>query len=249
MSRYLLRLDDASDFMNLYNWIRMKELLDRYGVKPVYGIIPDNHNSELLKYERVYDFWNIMAGWNSEGWIPAMHGCTHVFETANGGINPVNKKSEFAGLPLEYQKKKIREGYKILSEHDLMPNIFFAPAHTFDRNTLKALYAETPIRVISDTIANDVYYNEPFYYIPQQSGRVRRLPFKTVTFCYHPNIMSDDDFRYLETFLKIYKERFMQLDLKRLKKRRPDRIDIAMSNMYFLTRSIRKQVNGRNEKN
>lgn len=41
-----------------------------------------------------------------KGWIIALHGYEHVFETTSGGINPVNNKSEFAGVNLEKQKKK-----------------------------------------------------------------------------------------------------------------------------------------------
>ena len=130
-----------------------------------------------------------------------MHGYEHRYVTTDGGINPVNKRSEFAGLPYEDQAEKIRNGYKILVEHDIKPDIFFAPSHTFDKNTLKAIKSETPIRIISDTVAWDVYKDGDFWFIPQQSGSVRKLPFKTVTFCYHPNTMNDNAFKDLESFL------------------------------------------------
>ena len=38
MSQYILRLDDASDYMDVKKWQRMEELLDRYGIKPLVGI-------------------------------------------------------------------------------------------------------------------------------------------------------------------------------------------------------------------
>ena len=41
MSQYILRLDDASDYMDVKKWQRMEELLDRYGIKPLVGVIPD----------------------------------------------------------------------------------------------------------------------------------------------------------------------------------------------------------------
>ena len=40
MRRYLLRLDDASNFMDVEKWLRMERLLDQYGIKPIFGIIP-----------------------------------------------------------------------------------------------------------------------------------------------------------------------------------------------------------------
>lgn len=231
---YLIRLDDASEHMELDNWMRMKKLLDKYGVKPIYGIIPNNQDPELLQYEKVADFWELMRSWQAEGWIPAMHGYNHVFETEDGGINPVNKKSEFAGVPFERQKEKIREGFTKLMTEGIKPDIFFAPAHTFDPNTLKAIYQETPIRIISDTIANDIYYKTPFYFIPQQCGRVRRLPFKTVTFCYHPNLMMDKDFIKLEHFLRIRHQKF---GVNLIRKRRKENLnDILLGKIYFILR-------------
>lgn len=89
-----------------------------------------------------------------------------------------------------------------MEKNGINPKIFFAPAHTFDRNTLLALKNKSNIRIISDTIAYDKYEDEGITFIPQQSGRVRKLPFKTVTFCYHPNLMRDKDFFELENFLK-----------------------------------------------
>lgn len=202
MNQYYLRLDDASDYMNLMKWRRLEELLDKYGVKPIFGIIPKNADESLVStYERNPNFWSLVHSWMEKGWIPAMHGYEHRYLTKDGGINPVNKRSEFAGLSYGEQAEKIRRGYKILLEHGIKPEIFFAPSHTFDENTLEAIKNETPIRVISDTIAWDVYKKGDFWFIPQQSGSVRKLPFKTVTFCYHPNTMTDIGFSRLEKYL------------------------------------------------
>lgn len=76
----------------------------------------------------------------------------------------------------------IQHGVDVLKGHDIKPKVFFAPSHIFDENTLVALKEESDIRIISDTIANDVYFENDFYFIPKQSGRVRKLPFKVCTF-------------------------------------------------------------------
>lgn len=233
---YLLRLDDASEHMDTEKWTRMEKLLDKYGIKPIFGIIPHNEDPQLVVYEKDPAFWDWARQKIEEGWTPAMHGYSHCFETKEGGINPVNRYSEFAGVSYERQCEKIKNGYRILIEHEINPEIFFAPAHTFDENTLKALETETPIRVISDTIANDVYYKEPFYFIPQQSGSVRKLPFKTVTFCYHPNGMEDAEFIALEEFLKNYAEKFGCFSKEILKKRKRNIVDRFFSFIYFVRR-------------
>ena len=131
-----------------------------------------------------------------------MHGYQHVFCTHNSGVNPVNPRSEFAGLPLAEQRKKIDAGVVILREHGVDPKVFFAPAHTFDENTVKALLEETNVRIISDTPSNRPYTCWGMTFVPQQSGRVRELPFHTVTFCYHPNTMADLDYERLEVFFQ-----------------------------------------------
>ena len=234
---YLLRLDDASEYMDIKKWKRMEELLDKYGIKPIYGIIPANEDPELLKYGRVEGFWNLMISWKEKGWTPALHGYTHVFETEDGGINPVNSRSEFAGVSLERQRQKIKKGYSTLKEHGILPTVFFAPAHTFDKNTLVALKEETPIRVISDTVANDVYFDDGIYFVPQQSGHCRKLPFKTTTFCYHPNIMDDATFLGLEEFLKRNKDFFSQFDIMKFRMRKKSFLDGILKHIYFLRRN------------
>ena len=232
-----MRLDDASEYMDIEKWNRMKRLLDKYGVKPIFGIIPDNKDESLINcYEKDESFWRKMNQWIDEGWTPALHGYDHCYITEDGGINPVNYRSEFAGLPLEEQCEKVRKGYGILKEHGIFPEIFFAPSHTFDENTLNALRKESEIRVISDTIAFDTYYDKKFYFIPQQSGAVRKLPFKLVTFCYHPNVMEEKDFEYLENFLKEYKEAFVSYGEDLLKKRKSSLLDKMLKKMYFARR-------------
>ena len=202
MKKIFIRLDDACPKRDITKWDRMEFLLDKYSIKPLVGIIPDCRDQNMNCYEEDKSFWTrYIPKWQKKGWILAMHGYQHVFNTKEGGINPVNKMSEFAGLPIEKQKEMLREGISILRNHGINPDIFFAPAHTFDRNTLLALKSETNVSAISDTPANDTYYYHGFTFIPQQSGYVRNLPFRTITFCYHPNTMKDRDFATLENYI------------------------------------------------
>lgn len=239
MSKYLLRLDDASEYMDIKKWIRIEKLLDAYNIKPIVGVIPDNQDPDMtLVYSRDKQFWKKVQRWKEKDWNIALHGYTHVFETNDGGLNPINNRSEFAGVPLNRQKEKIRKGMAVLENHNIHPNVFFAPAHTFDSNTLKALLEESNIRIISDTIANDVYYECGFYFIPQQSGAVRTLPFHIVTFCYHPNIMSENDFKMLEVFLSKNKNKFAKIQDLSFSFRNRNILDKLAYILYFLRRKI-----------
>lgn len=215
----------------------MEKLLDKYEVKPIFGIIPKNGDESLVsKYEQNPNFWSLMHSWIDKGWTPAMHGYEHRYVTKEGGINPVNKRSEFAGLPYNEQTEKIRDGYRILLLHNVKPKIFFAPSHTFDENTLKAIKNETPIRIISDTVAWSVYKRGDFYFIPQQSGNVRKLPFKTVTFCYHPNTMNDKAYQELEKFIMRHKTEFTCSTNLILNKRKKNLFDSILQRLYLARR-------------
>lgn len=234
---YVIRLDDASDYNNLSNWNRMEKILNSYSIKPIVGVIPNNQDPSMVKaYKKNNEFWKKVKQWQNSGWIIAMHGYNHVYITDDGGINPIQKKSEFAGVSLKKQEDKIKNGIEIFKSNGIIPDVFFAPSHTFDENTLLALKKNSDIRIISDTIANDIYFENDFYFLPQQSGRVRKLPFKFVTFCYHPNTMRDNDFDELENFIKENRNKFNSLDIKNLTKRNKNILDKFLSLLYFARR-------------
>lgn len=234
---YVIRLDDASDYNNLSNWNRMEKILNSYSIKPIVGVIPNNQDPSMVKaYKKNNEFWKKVKQWQNSGWIIAMHGYNHVYITDDGGINPIQKRSEFAGVSLKKQEDKIKNGIEIFKSNGIIPDAFFAPSHTFDENTLLALKKNSDIRIISDTIANDIYFENDFYFLPQQSGRVRKLPFKFVTFCYHPNTMRDNDFDELENFIKENRNKFNSLDIKNLTKRNKNILDKFLSLLYFARR-------------
>lgn len=234
MSKYILRLDDACEKMDIEKWDRMEKLLDKFNIKPLVGIIPHCEDPMMDKYPSDSKFWLKVQTWIDKDWSIALHGYNHVYGTECGGINPVNKRSEFAGEALEVQKEKIRKGVTIMRKHGINPKIFFAPSHTFDKNTLIALKEESDINVISDTIANDVYYDKGFYFVPQQSGRVRSLPFKVVTFCYHPNMMEENDFEMLNKFLDKHRAKFVNFMSHFNKKKQISIYDKFLMRLYFL---------------
>lgn len=235
---YYIRLDDAAEFRDVDRWNQMEDLLKKHRIKPMFGIIPDCQDPDLLKYPKDERFWETVKRWIDMGWTPAMHGYQHVFKTNEGGVNPVNNYSEFAGVAYDKQSISISLGYEMLKSHDVAVDIFFAPAHTYDNNTLRAIKENTEIRIISDTVANDIYYQKDFYYIPQQSGAVRKLPFKTTTFCYHPNTMNESDFQRLEVFIEDHSAEFGDLSKLVLKKRKKSLYDMLLQRLYHLRHMV-----------
>ena len=232
---YYLRLDDACEKRDIEKWNRLEVLLDKYQVCPLVGVIPNCQDSMMEKYEWDNAFWDRVEVWKKKGWSIALHGYDHVYISESGGVNPVNKMSEFAGVPVEVQTNKLKRGIDIFHSHGVDPKVFFAPAHTFDKNTLRALKKVSNIRIISDTIARKPYRRWGFTFIPQQSGHVRKLPFDTVTFCYHPNTMNDNDFYVLERFLSENRHYFKKFEAEETD-RTFDLIDMLLRIAYFLRR-------------
>ena len=204
MTKYLMRLDDACEKRNIENWDRMEALLDKYNVKPLVAVIPNCKDPDFEKYDIDENFWNEkIKTWLNKGWQIALHGYEHTFHKCDNklNLNPINNFSEFVGLGLKEQREKISKGIKIFKKYGLEPDFFVAPAHSFDLNTIKALKLESNISIISDIPANAPFTKYGMVFVPQQSGRVRKLPFNTVTFCYHPNVMIESEFSNLENFL------------------------------------------------
>lgn len=242
-NKYLIRLDDACPTMDAAKWQRMEDLLDKYGVRPMVGIIPHNEDPQTSPDPEDAGFWDKARRWEAKGWAIALHGYNHVFSSNGGmqGLNPFWSRSEFAGLPLEEQKKKIRDGVSILRQHNIEPNYFYAPGHTFDDNTLKALLAESNIQIISDTIATKPFKKGDFTFIPQLGGHCSEMKLSGVwTFCFHPNTLSDERFASLEAFLIKHQNEFVSfndLDLAHVGNK--DMVSKLLSWFYFTMRKIK----------
>ena len=213
MNKFLIRLDDACPFMDSAKWKRMEDMLDKYGVKPLVGIIPSNEDPVTMIEPEDSSFWGKTLSWKGKGWTLALHGYNHVCTTETGGLNPVHNRSEFAGIPYEKQLEKITKGFTILQSRGLDIEWFFAPSHTFDENTLRAIKLGTTIKYISDMIATKPFADYGFTFVPCQMGVFREMPISGYwCACYHPNIMKDDEFEAIEAFLKKHKDDFISFD-------------------------------------
>lgn len=236
-SKYIMRLDDACEYTDRAKWQRMEHLLDSFGVKPLVAVIPKCKDPDFLSYPINPDFPLQVKKWISKDWTVAMHGYTHEHPMDDGGLSPVNRRSEFAGLPLEEQKNMVTKGVFAMKTLGVDPQVFVAPLHTFDRNTIEALKQESSIRIISDTIATQPYTRWGMTFVPQQSGKARALPLPLVTFCYHPNIMSDEDFVHLEDFLDKHHQKFISFPLEQTTRKRT-LLDKSLATLYLLRRRV-----------
>lgn len=215
MNKYLIRLDDACPTMDSAKWQRIEKILDKFGIRPMVGIIPYNEDPKQQIDSEDCMFWNKVHNWINKKWAIALHGYNHCYISDKGleGINPLWARSEFSGLPLEIQKEKIRKGVNILRKHGIDPQYFFAPSHTFDKNTLVALKEESNIRIISDTIAIKPYQLDGFTIIPQIGGHCTVMKIPGVwTFCLHPSMMNENSFIATENFLLHHVNEFISFE-------------------------------------
>ena len=162
-----VRLDDISPDMDWEGFLRFKALLDRYQVKPLIGVIPQNRDENVKGSGngRPGDFWAYIRKLQEEGWVVAMHGFEHVYTTQRGGLFPLNHFSEFAGLPYEKQRQMLEDGKKLLEDKGVVTDLFMAPAHSYDRNTLKAL-KDTGFKGITDGFGDCPYVYQGLTFYP-----------------------------------------------------------------------------------
>lgn len=163
--KILIRFDDICPTMNWEQWERAVTLLDRYDIKPLIGVIPDNLDPDLEIDKPREDFWDYIRTLQRQGFTIAMHGYKHIFECGH---------SEFAGLPYEEQLYKIKEGKRILKEHGIETDVFFAPAHNFDDNTLRALF-DCGFKYVSDGMSRKPYKRHGITLLPCRSGGIPNI--------------------------------------------------------------------------
>ena len=77
----LIRIDDIAENMNWADMDKCESLFDKYNIKPLLGVIPNNQDKKLYIYEKKEKFWDKVRLWQDKGWEIAMHGFTHVYDT------------------------------------------------------------------------------------------------------------------------------------------------------------------------
>lgn len=195
-----VRMDDITPDMDWKKFYRAKEILDNAGIKPLIGIVPLNEDQNLKIDEVNKDYYDIMRSLQQSGWVIALHGWHHKYTTSKGGIFPLNKFSEFAGVPYDRQLQMISEGRAELLCHDISTDIFMAPGHSYDKHTLKAL-RECGFTKITDGFGSKPYtrFGLTFYPISFLIARSMRKIDGYTTLVLHTNTMRDSDFELLES--------------------------------------------------
>lgn len=198
-----IRMDDITPDMDWEKFLRFKALCDLHHIKPLIGIVPHNRDKNLSIDAPRDDFWEYVRQLQSHGWTIAQHGFDHIYRTKKMGCFPLNRLSEFAGLGYDAQYERLKNGKLILEANNIKTDIFMAPAHSYDKNTLKALKA-LGFSKITDGFGNKPYswHDMTFYPISyKQSSTLENADEGFSTFVVHSNTMNDNDFeRYGKMF-------------------------------------------------
>lgn len=205
-----VRLDDITPDMDYEKFHKMKQLLDTCQVKPLIGVVPFNEDQNLMRNPKITDFADFLQGLVKEGYVVALHGYKHLYSSEKGGLFPLNHFSEYVGVPYETQDKMIKEGKAQLKDWGVETDIFMAPAHTYDKNTLKALKANG-FRYVTDGFGRKPYNWKGLTFLPisvKQSDCYKDKEGYT-TLVFHTNTMHDKDFERYEKIFEQHKESFV----------------------------------------
>ena len=231
--RTAIRLDDITIDMDWQRFRRIEKILDDAGIRPLIGVVPccEDDNLSRMQGSESWDkevldsvpkdeveWIDFLKSLTDKGWLIALHGYKHVYTTKNMGLFPLNNFSEYAGVPYYAQLNMIKEGLKQLKAWNIDTDIFMAPGHTFDMNTLRALAASGISRM------TDGFGRNPYKRIVRNSGRTEGIKFYPIsvkssdctsdkegytTLVVHCNTMEDADIEAFKEKITEYREHFI----------------------------------------
>jgi len=211
---FLIRLDDIAENMDWEMMEKTTDLFDKFGIKPVLGVIPNNKDPELMSYpKKNLNFWEQVRSWKNKGWEIAMHGNSHVYDKVCSKIDylGLGGNTEFCSHPYENQLEKIKKGLNKFDKENIKIRTFFAPNHTFDQNTLLAL-KECGITEVVDGYGLMPYKEDGIKFIPQLFYRIFTLPFGIQTLQIHLNYFKQKDFDSLKKFVELNSKKIINYE-------------------------------------
>ncbi len=199
----LIRIDDIAENMNWELMEKCEKLFNKYSIKPLLGVIPNNQDKELLKHQKKDKFWNKVRDWQNDGWEISMHGYTHIYDSKTNKRDyfSYGGDSEFFGHPYEEQVYRLESGLKKFKEENIKIRSFFAPNHTYDENTFLAL-KKVGINKIIDGYGLFPYFEKEINFMPQLFYENILLPFGLQSTQIHLNYWSEKDFTTFEKFIE-----------------------------------------------
>jgi predicted deacetylase len=210
-AQYLLRCDDLCPTAGAERWRRLQAWIEEFGIQPILAVVPDNRDPDLQYEPPDPEFWVRMRTMEAAGAAIALHGYRHLCTSAGRSLMPLNRRSEFAGVPINMQREWIRAGLRILRDRGLNPRLWVAPRHGFDRGTLAVLRAEG-ISLLSDGLARVPFLRGGLTWIPQQLWAPMKKSKGLWTICVHPHTVRESELEELRGFLSRHSMQFTSVE-------------------------------------
>ena len=210
-TKLIIRFDDICPNLNWEIFFLIKKELQDLGIRSVLGVIPENKDKSLLKYEYKENFFELINQYKNFGDTIAQHGTYHKYTTSSKGILKINNRSEFAGHDFNYQYKLLKKGKQILESKNCWQPVFMAPSHSFDENTLIAL-RKLGFKSISDGYGFFPYKVKGIDFVPQISSRPFNTGFGLATICIHTNNLNKINIKNLLDFIYSNRSRIISYE-------------------------------------
>ena len=139
-ARYLIRIDDICEGLNIENFKKLIDILKTHKIRPIIAVVPNNKDKNLIFPNSIYGqtFWKLIQKLQDDlHWKIGIHGYDHKYINKESGILHINNFSEFAGLNYYDQQFKLVNSIKIMKSYNLSSDLFIT--HSFDKNTLKGI--------------------------------------------------------------------------------------------------------------
>ena len=209
----LIRMDDIAENMKWNFMDRCETLFERFNIKPLLGVIPENKDIEFLHYPKNPNFWNKVREWKKKNWEISMHGFTHIYdqETNKKDFFGYGGRSEFFGHDYQTQFDRITKGLEKFKKEGLNIRSFFAPNHTYDENTFAAI-KKAGIKNVIDGYGLIPYTNNGLNFFPQLFYKEILLPFGIQATQIHLNYWTEDDYINFENFIQMNHRKIISFD-------------------------------------
>lgn len=208
---YLLRFDDITPQMAWSKFNPLKDELEKLKISSILGVVPNSKDENLNIEDFNGDFFDTIRHYKAFGDTISQHGTHHIYSTNDSGLLKINPFSEFAGLSYERQYDILKYGKNILQKEGVWQPYFMAPAHSFDINTLKALF-DLDFKAITDGYGFYPYMKENIVFVPQLFSKPINFGFGISTICLHINQMSDKEIKNILEFVKNNRKYFINFE-------------------------------------
>ena len=220
MPKYLIRVDDICESFNFKNFLKFKNIMLKFNIKPILAVVPNNKDKNLIFKKEITKpfFWKLIKNLQlKHKWTIGIHGYDHVYLSKNCGMMQINNASEFAGISKKRQKNKLIKSLNIFNKNNVNTDLFIAPAHSFDDTTLNIL-KELNINNISDGFFKyPGVDNKGIFWLPQQLWDFQKKRSGIWTVNFHINKWCDDDFDKLNNNLINFKSNIVDFNHIKIK--------------------------------